>query len=355
MMASVVKSTPNWAALPADVPPHIVTLIQRCLEKDRNTRIGDIAVARFLLSDHATLGSASAATTHRVSAPAQTSASRWRAPRWRVVILLVVAAVLINESISDWIRSRGTTNVAPVARLQMSVSPAEQFPGSTSALFRPALTAMALSPDGRTVAFVGMRSGARQLYVRALDVAAAKPLSGTEGAGGPFFSPDGNWIGFWAGNALKKVPAAGGPPATIAQVSGVGWGASWASDGTIFFASGAGISKVSQEGGTPTTVTTADSSKGERHVLPQVLPGGDTLLFTSVTQEDWAEATHYGSVARRQRAARAHHWLLRRSVRRDRSSALHEKRLADGCGFQCALAAGDRHAGRRRWKTSCTA
>ena len=53
MMAAVVKSTPNWAALPADVPPHVVTLIQRCLEKDRNARIGDIAVARFLLSDHA--------------------------------------------------------------------------------------------------------------------------------------------------------------------------------------------------------------------------------------------------------------------------------------------------------------
>ena len=56
MMASVVKSTPNWAAIPADVPPHVITLIQRCLEKDRNARIGDIAVARFLLSDHATVG-----------------------------------------------------------------------------------------------------------------------------------------------------------------------------------------------------------------------------------------------------------------------------------------------------------
>ena len=63
MMASVVKSTPDWAALPADVPPHIVTLIQRCLEKDRSARIGDIAVARFLLSEHATLSAAPAVSS----------------------------------------------------------------------------------------------------------------------------------------------------------------------------------------------------------------------------------------------------------------------------------------------------
>ena len=109
MMASVVKSTPNWAAIPADVPPHVVTLIQRCLEKDRNARIGDIAVARFLLSDHATVERRIRRTTHGLDRAAATSASRWRTPRWRVVILLVVAAVLIDDSISDWIRSRGTT------------------------------------------------------------------------------------------------------------------------------------------------------------------------------------------------------------------------------------------------------
>ena len=127
--------------------------------------------------------------------------------------------------------------------------------------------------------------------MRALDVAAAKPLAGTEGADGPFFSPDGNWIGFWAGNTLKKVPAAGGPPATIAQVSGVGWGASWAEDGTIFFAPDTGILKVSADGGTPAIVTTADGSKAERHVLPHLLPGGDALLFTSVNNDDWEKAT----------------------------------------------------------------
>ena len=285
MMASVVKSTPNWAALPADTPPHVVTLIQRCLEKDRSARIGDIAVARFLLSEHAPAMAARTPT-----APATTTPfARYRALTWPVVILLISALALITDAISDWQRSRGTANTPGVARLQMSVSPAEQFPGSNSAYLRPAHTAMALSPDGRQVVFAARSGAVTQLYVRALDVAAAKPLPGTEGAAAPFFSPNGDWIGFWVGNTLKKVPASGGPPATIAEVSGVGWGASWAPDGTIFFAAGTGISKVSADGGTPTIVTTADGA--ERHVLPRVLPDGDALLFTAVTSDDWEKAT----------------------------------------------------------------
>jgi eukaryotic-like serine/threonine-protein kinase len=288
-MAAVVKSTPDWAGLPANVPPHVVTLIQRCLEKDRNARIGDIAVARFLLSDHATLRASPTLAANIATASASPSRQRlsWALRRAAAGTLgVVVAGTLLNWAFFD-----RSSQAIPVTHLEMRLGPAEQFPGSNSAYFRPALTAMALSPDGRHVAFGGRSGAVTQLYVRALDVAAAKRLPGTEGASGPFFSPDGNWIGFWAGNTLKKVPAAGGPPATISQVSGLGFGASWAEDGTIFFASDTGISKVSADGGTPTTVTTADGSKGERHVLPHLLPGGDALLFTSVTNDDWEKAT----------------------------------------------------------------
>ena len=288
-MASVVKSTPNWAALPPDVPQHVVTLMQRCLEKDRNARIGDIAVARFLLSEHAQVSAASTPLTQSASA----GLSHWRRRlSWslRTAAAGTLGAVLAGALVA-WLLPRGSSASFPVAHLQMFVTPAEQFPGSTSAHFRPAHTAIAWSPDGRRVAFAGRSGAVAQLYVRALDAAAAKPLPGTEGAGGPFFSPDGDWIGFWAGNTLKKVPAGGGPPATIAEVSGLGWGAAWAEDGTIVFASGTGISKVSADGGTPTALTTVDGSKGERHVLPHLLPGDDALLFTVVTNDDWEKAT----------------------------------------------------------------
>ncbi len=289
MMASVMKSTPNWAMLPADVPPHVVALIQRCLEKDRSARIGDIAVARFLLSDHAPFGASPALAANIATASGPLSSLRLSGAL-RMAAAATLGAVLAGTLVS-WMSSDRPPQAIPMTRLHMGLAPAEQFPGSNSAYFRPAHTALALSPDGRHVAFAGTSGAVTQLYVRGLDAAAAIRLAGTEGGVGPFFSPDGNWIGFWAGNTLKKVPAAGGPPATIVQVSGVGFGASWGEGGTIFFASGTGISKVSADGGTPTTVTTADVSKGERHVLPHLLAGDAALLFTSVTNDDWEKAT----------------------------------------------------------------
>jgi eukaryotic-like serine/threonine-protein kinase len=277
MMASVVKSTPNWAALPADVPPQVVTLIQRCLEKDRRTRIGDIAVARFLLSDRASLVASPSLTT-----PVAATAA-WR---WRQVMPWVLAAVLAGV-LMGWLLPRRTSGVPAVTRLQMSVAPADYLPLSVSV--RPSRTAMAISPDGRLAAFSGARDTREQmyvpqLYVRQLDRPEATPLAGTEGAIGPFFSPDGAWIGFWADNKIRKVPVAGGPPSTICDVPATrGWGASWAVDDTIFFATRAGISKVSAAGGAPVTVTKPD---GKLHLLPQSLPGGNAIIITEIPSED---------------------------------------------------------------------
>jgi Tol biopolymer transport system component len=282
MMAAVVKTTPNWTALPADVPPHVVTLIQRCLEKDRHARIGDIAVARFLLSDDATRAASPAVATSVASAAA---------PRWRQMMSWVLAAVLAGTLVG-WLLPRRTTGALPVTHLQMGVLPADQLVGSIGSV-RPARIAMALSPDGRFVVFAATRGTMTQLYVRRLDRGDATPVSGTEGASEPFFSPDGGWIGFQADNKIKKVPAAGGPPATICDLppTGRGSGKSWGEDGSIFFVGSTGISKVSSAGGTPATVTTPDISKGERHSLPHPLPGGKALLFTAVNSTtEWETA-----------------------------------------------------------------
>ena len=284
MMASVVKSTPNWAALPADVPPHVVTLIQRCLEKDRSARIGDIAVARFLLSDHGTLSASPAAVASIATATAQPSHQRlsWAL---RTAAAGTLGAVLAGALVS-WVFARRPADSLTVMRLQMSVSPAEQLIGSrVSGSFRPVHTAIAISPDGRRVVFAGARQGTPQLYSREIDRAEATPLPGTEGGDAPFFSPDGAWIGFWTGNTLKKVSAAGGPPATIVEApAGLGWGAGWGDDDTIVFARDAGIFKVSSAGGAATAVTRTPG--GERHLLPQPLAGGDAILFTKTSVED---------------------------------------------------------------------
>ena len=271
LMAAVVKSTPNWAALPPDVPPHVVTLIQRCLDKDWKTRIGDMAVARFLLSDGAALAAASAAV------PAIASPPRWRQP------LPWIAAGVVAGTLAGWLLPRRSTGVQPsVTRLQMDVLPAEQISVSTFGGERPSRVAMTVSPDGRRIVFVGTRGAVSQLYERRLDNADATPIAGTEGATGPFFSPDGAWIGFIVDNKIKKVAAAGGPAATICDLPpGARWGASWGQDGTVFFAARTGIFKVASSGGTPTRLTTVDTIKGDRHLLPQLLPGGKVLLFTA--------------------------------------------------------------------------
>jgi serine/threonine protein kinase/Tol biopolymer transport system component len=271
LMAAVVKSTPNWAALPADVPPQIVTLIQRCLDKDRKTRIGDIAVARFLLSGDAVLAASSTAVPAVSSAP-----PRWGRP------LAWIAAGIVAGTLAGWLLPRRSTDMPEVTRLQMDVRPAERISESAFGGERPSRVAMTVSPDGRRLVFVGTRGAVSQFYERRLDSADATPIAGTEGGSGPFFSPDGAWIGFIVDNKIKKVAAAGGPAATICDLPpGARWGASWGQDGTVFFAARTGIFKVPSSGGTPARLTTVDTIKGDRHLLPQLLPGGKILLFTA--------------------------------------------------------------------------
>jgi eukaryotic-like serine/threonine-protein kinase len=271
VIAAVMKSTPDWNALPLDVPPAIVALIKGCLEKDRAARIRDLAAARFVLAtDFGTVGSAA-------STPAITRS------RMRVVLPWALAAIVLGTAIG-WLIPRSAGRDVLVTQLQTGVQPAEQLVTSIAST-RPSRTAMAISPDGRSLVFVGMHGTTRQLYIRSLDRAEATPIPGTEDAAGPFFSPDGAWIAFWTetrgNNTIKKIPVAGGPSVSIPNTAtGRGFGASWAEDGTIFFATRPGVFKISSSGGMPEAITKSDG--GERHLLPHVLPGGKALLFTSV-------------------------------------------------------------------------
>ncbi|MGH9649781.1 MAG: hypothetical protein ACRD3I_04845, partial [Terriglobales bacterium] len=143
--------------------------------------------------------------------------------------------------------------------------------------------ALALSPDGTRVAYVAESGGAVQLYLRAMDRLEASPLAGTERASGPFFSPDGQWIGFFAEGKLKKISVQGGSPVTICEAPEDDRGASWGPDDTIFFIPGfnVGLSRVSAAGGPPRALTTPDAAQGERtHRWPEVLPRGQAVVFT---------------------------------------------------------------------------
>ena len=283
-IAAVVKSTPEWTALPPDIPPHVVTLVQRCLEKDRKLRIGDMAVARFLLTHGADLGA--------LPSPGRIAATR--ASRWRRLLPVAVAAGLAGFAIGWFVPRRSTSATAPIARLQMSLSPAVSLASDPYSV-RPGRTAFAISPDGQTVVIAAARGDVKQLWARSLNGTAATPLAGTEGASGPFFSPDGTAIGFWVGRTLKRVPTSGGPPVTIAEVGSLGReAATWSTDGHIYVQTnddGGRIARVPAAGGTLTDVVVRDKEKAERLLLPHVLPDGKRLLLTMMkSDEDWETA-----------------------------------------------------------------
>ncbi|MGD8726824.1 MAG: hypothetical protein PVH40_04215 [Gemmatimonadales bacterium] len=149
---------------------------------------------------------------------------------------------------------------------------------------------LALSPDGRTLAFVGTGPDGQQLFLRRLGTLDVVAVSGTEGAASPFFSFDGEWIGFYADRELKRVPTGGGAPVVIADASGQPLGATWLPDGRIVFSTGyrAGLSIVPASGGTPEPFTTLDAAAGEvSHRLPHVLPHSRAVLFTAMGESGW--------------------------------------------------------------------
>src|SRR4029453_2545742 len=128
---------------------------------------------------------------------------------------------------------------------------------------RASRTAMVFAPDGRSLVFSAEREGRIQLYLRRLDSLDASPIAGTEGASNPFFSPDGQSLGFPAGGALKKVPLAGGPVVVLCPADVV-YGASWSSTNQIVFArANGGLLKVSATGGTAISATTVPPDSGE--------------------------------------------------------------------------------------------
>jgi Tol biopolymer transport system component/predicted Ser/Thr protein kinase len=144
---------------------------------------------------------------------------------------------------------------------------------------------IALSADGRDLVYIIVRDGVRRLYRRSMDQLVAVLLPGTEGAKFPFFSPDGEWVGFWADGKLKKVPLEGGPPLVLCD-AGISWAEGcWGPNDTIIFDSDtpSGLMQVRAAGGEPRSITILDTDQGETdHWSPDILSGGKAALFVVV-------------------------------------------------------------------------
>ncbi|MGI8783215.1 MAG: protein kinase domain-containing protein [Acidobacteriota bacterium] len=269
IMAAIVHNTPNWEALPGVTPANIRTLLRRCVHKDRSLRLHDIADARIEIDE----------ALHNPSAPSATVlylGKQRRQPLTWVLFgcLLGLLIGALAAGLFWWTRTEPT--MPSVARLSVNVPDGERLSFSIQA-------SIALSPDGSHVVYVTDRSGATRLYLRRLDQFEATLLPGTAGAVQPFFSPDGQWVGFFADGKMKKVAITGGAPLDICDTPTLSRGATWGPDGTIFFTPqpNRGLSRVSASGGTPQIVTTPDTSKGQfSHRWPELLPGGEAVLFS---------------------------------------------------------------------------
>jgi serine/threonine-protein kinase len=290
IIVAVVSKEPAWSALPPAVPPGIRRLLRRCLEKDPKRRLDSAAALRLDIDDAMSQSAADASDTNRLDTGRDTSAGQLLHGPSRLVVALLAA--LIGAALAAalvWAIAR--KSIAPpseVMRTLVSTAPADTLQAEpadqTSGEGRPSRTAFALSPDGRTVVFSGVAAGRQQLYLRRLDQLAATPIRGTDAGHSPFFSPDGEWVGFQAGRALKKVSLAGGtPPTALCEASPL-FGATWGATGTIVFAvTNGGLWRVPAEGGTPQRLTTVDPAKSEySHRLPHFLPDGQTVIFTVI-------------------------------------------------------------------------
>ena len=231
-LARILMKEPDWTALPATVPAAVVTVIRRCLQKDRKQRVRDIGDVSLALEGAFETVAPHTTATATASTPGRHA---WMAAFAVAVVGMIALGVPALRHVRET-----PPSATRLASLSMDLAPADRL-GRTTSYGRPSRTAFAIAPDGATIVFVGevqLPSPSTMLYRRPLAEAHAVAIPGTEGAEYPFFSPDGQWVGFGAGNKLKKVALSGGPPIDICDfpVAGRLGGASWGSAGVIAFA-----------------------------------------------------------------------------------------------------------------------
>jgi serine/threonine protein kinase/Tol biopolymer transport system component len=277
-IATILGSEPDWHRLPGTMPAGIRRLLRRCLEKDSNRRLHDVADARIEIED----AIRSPGHDGAASQTGPPTAHRRERLAWTIAALAAGIAALALAT-------------APFFREPAAMPAPTRFEIPTPPTVDPA--SFALSSDGRQLAFVATTDGVRRLFVRALDQVTARPLPGTEGALFPFWAPNGQAIGFFADLKLKRIDLPRGTTQVLADASG--WGATWNADDVILFAPilGGPLSRISASGGDPVIVTPYRANDGDLNdCWPQFLPDGRRFLFFHVTNTSETTGVYVGSL-----------------------------------------------------------
>ncbi len=281
VISAIMSSEPQpMSSLQPMTPPALDRVVKTCLAKDADDRwqtAADVTKQLEWIAESAS----------QVSSLPTAPAKGIRALGRRALLLSLGALLLVAAIASLAVWSLKPSPPRLVTRTVITLPPGQQLAvaGPDNGL------AVALSPDGTHLAYVAIQGKTQQLYLRAMDSLEAKSIPGTEGAANPFFSLDGQWLGFFAGGKLKKVSVSGGAALTLGDANAPR-GASWGSQGMIAFATPqAGVlQQVSEAGGTPQALTRLE--KGETdHGWPDFLPGGKAVLFAGGTgSAGWTSA-----------------------------------------------------------------
>ena len=284
LMAEAAGATRQ--ARPA-VPPMLEHIVRRCLAKDPDGRwqtAGDLKhELKWAVEVAGRVSESPAPTTHR---------------RGLGSLALGAVTLLLGAGLATaawYLAGRDAAPPGAVTRSVIPLSPAESLmlnrpdqSGASLPFLETTGPSVTISGDGTRLVYLGYEGGRSRLYLRGLDEFEAQPLPGTEGAIGAFFSPDGQWVAYFAQGQLKKIAVSGGTPVTLSPVANPR-GGTWGPDGTIIFAPGflTGLSAVSAEGGAARALTTIDAERGERtHRFPEVLPDGKAVIFTVGGRDD---------------------------------------------------------------------
>jgi serine/threonine-protein kinase len=262
-LAAVLRSEPDWTALPGDVSTNTRLLLQCCLEKDRKKRVGDLSTARFLIARAPIVDTAAGLTL------------RSPTPLWRRAVPFLattVAAAALGAGVL-W-ALRPVPAPAMVSRFTIPLPEGQVFTNTGRHL-------VAISPDGDRIVYVA--NG--QLHLRSMASLEPVPIPGTEGQRGvlnPVFSPDGRSIAFWLAEdrTIRRMAIDGGAAVTVCTAERP-LGMAWDAGGILFGQGGEGIMRVAAAGGKPETLVRV--KEGEVAHGPQMLPDGRHVLFTVAT------------------------------------------------------------------------
>ena len=276
---------PPPSSVKPEIDPELDRIVLECLEKDPNERtqaIKQVAIDlnRFKRSSSRTRLSRTFSTSSGRLTAGTVTGSGWNVgsilKNARIAWIVAGTVILLAATVFIF-QPRNDSSEGPTSRLNISVvnAPEQQ-------IFHSDIPSLAISPDGRLVVYSLSESGSSQLYIRSVNSFQSNVIKGTANGTSPFFSPNGQWIGFVSEGKIKKVPTSGGAVEVLCDAPGFR-GAAWGPDNRIYFSPmfASGLSSVSAAGGEVKPFSVLDSTRRERsHRWPQVLPGGKFILYT---------------------------------------------------------------------------